>query len=87
MDVCDEKVTDEDGFLAGSMMIKAKNTLHEGTYLNPRGQRACVSASHADTCALARVFNASDNFGKLLRLKNAPKSRQCFVNWVVFPIM
>ena len=27
MDVCDVKVIDEDGFLAGNMMIKAKNTL------------------------------------------------------------
>ena len=27
MDVCDEKVTDEDGFLSSSVMIKARNTL------------------------------------------------------------
>ena len=27
MDVCDVNVTDEDGFLSRSMMIKAKNTL------------------------------------------------------------
>ena len=27
MDVCDEKVTDDGGFLSFSMMIKAKNTL------------------------------------------------------------
>ena len=26
LNVCDEKVTDEDGFLSDSMMIKAKNT-------------------------------------------------------------
>ena len=47
MDVCDEMVTDEDGFLSRSMMIKAKNThAHEGTYLHQsRRQRVCSNTS------------------------------------------
>ena len=37
LDVCD--VTDEDGFLSDSMMIKAKNTLmKERIWINRRGQ-------------------------------------------------
>ena len=40
MDVSDVKVTDEDGFLFRSMMIKAKNTImKERTWINRVAQR------------------------------------------------
>ena len=84
MNVCDEEVTDVDGFPSRSKQEHS----HEGTYLDKlRGQRVCVSAFHSDTCALAGVFNASDNLGKLHRLENRPKSRQVLVNWVGISIM
>ena len=69
MDVCDEKVADVDGFPAACDQSKRN-----------RGQRACVSTFPTDTCAIAGVFNASDNLGKLHRLENRPKSRHFLVD-------
>ena len=49
MDVCDVKMTGEDGFPSYGMMFKAKH-YQEGTYLDQScGQRNCVSASHPET--------------------------------------
>ena len=46
IDMCDEKVTDEDGFLSNSMMIKAKNTLmKERIWINRGLASLCFSRS------------------------------------------
>ena len=48
----DVKVTDEDGLLSRSMMIKAKQHHHEGANLDQScGQQDCVSAWHPDNGA------------------------------------
>ena len=57
MDVCDVNVTDEDGFLAGSMMTKAKNILiKERTLDQSCGQRIVFLPLHPDTGATLPRF-------------------------------
>ena len=54
MDVCDVKVTNEDGFLAGSMMINAKNTIlmKKRIRINCVARRLVFLSLHPDTGAL-----------------------------------
>ena len=53
MDVCDVKVTDEDGFLAGNMTIKAKNTNVKGRiWINLVASEFVFQPLHPDTSAL-----------------------------------
>ena len=53
MDVCDVKVTNEDGFQAGSMMINAKHTImKERIWINRVARRIVFPLLHPDTGAL-----------------------------------